>query len=183
MANNCWNSVKITGDIDTLDKLMEKFNSLEDRFLNNSNYHTMFESDEYEEYDFGSKRLDCSNVEIYEDNIIFSGDSDWYPPFEFYELLSEEWGVTVDVTYDEIGMDFAGHVVYESGDLLLQEEFTYWEYLYLKDNDTFYFEAEDCMSYEDSVDIWIESLNLDKWKNKPKIDTKRLQKVWESYNN
>ena len=101
---------------------------------------------------------------------------------EFYRLLSEEYGVTVDVTYDERGMDFAGHSVFVNGEHEVNEEWTYWEYVYLKDNDAFYDEAEDCMSYEDSVDIWMESLSLDKWKTQPNIDTERLQKVWESYN-
>jgi len=182
MANDCWNSVSITGDLGTLEKLMEKFNSLENGFLHTGNYYTMFEGDDYKDHDFDSKRLDCSSVEIYEGKIVFDGDSAWTPPLEFYRLLSEEWGVTVDVTYDERGMDFAGHSVFNQGELEIEEEFTYWEYLYLKDNDNFYYEAEDCMSYEDSVDIWMESLNLDKWKTEPQIDTERLKTVWESHN-
>jgi len=182
MANDCWNSVKITGDLGTLEKLMEKFTSLENGFLHNGNYYTMFEGHDFKDHDFDSKRLDCSSAEIYDGSIIFAGDSAWTPPLEFYRLLSEEYGVTVVVTYDERGMDFAGHSVFVNGEHEVNEEWTYWEYVYLKDNDAFYDEAEDCMSYEDSVDIWMESLSIDKWKTQPNIDTERLQKVWESYN-
>jgi hypothetical protein len=184
MANDCWNSVIITGDVDTLKEIEARFNSFEKGVLNYGNYHKMFDIDMsyMTDEDWGPKwflpwaRMDG-------DDLVVTGDSAWSPQTKLFELISSEYCVDVSMTYEERGMDFAGQIKWEEGDCISENEYTYWEYKYLNETDTFYEEAEECLSYEDSVDVWMESLNIDEWNQKPDIDMDRLNKVWESYQN
>ena len=183
MANDCWNRVTITGDSDTLNKLKSRFDALDSGFLSLSTYESMFEGTgiprNFTDVDWGSKRVDCSSYELEDDKITFAGDSAWAPPLEFYRLLSEDWGVTVDVWFDERGMDFAGHVVFESGDTEVEEEWTYWENLYLNDKNQFEEEVLDGAGWMDSFEDFIETISVDKWKTKTDIDLSIYEKMFE----
>ena len=189
MANDCWNNVVITGDQDILIKLKERFDAQEKGYLFTSTYATMFEGspngieEDLTDYDFGSKRLDCGNLELEDDKLTFAGDSAWSPPMEFYGLLSQAWGVTVDVKYDERGMDFAGHTQYVNGQIEIDEEWTYWEYLYLNDREQFSEEIVEhagwCETYQEVID----NLSPDKWKTKTDFDPEKYREMFESYRN
>jgi hypothetical protein len=185
MANDCWNRVEITGDSDTLSKLKERFDALTSGFLTTSTYQSMFEGNttgnnrDFTDVDWGSKRLDCSSYELEDGKITFAGDSAWAPPMEFYQMLSEDWDVKVEVWYDERGMDFAGHVVFESGDTEVEEEWTYWENLYLNDRNQFEEELLDSAGWMDNFEEFVETLSLDKWQTKTDVDLSTYEKMFE----
>lgn len=181
MANNCWNSVIITGDIETLKLIESKFKSIENGVLNYKNYHKIFEGDvsDIEGEDWGSK-WHTPTVTLDNDKLLINGDSAWTPAIQLYELISEEYEVDCVLTYEETGMDFAGVVKWEKGDMVESEEYTAWEYRFISDTDLFYEEAEYSVICYDSVSEWVDSLNLNKWKEKPDLDIDRLEKFWET---
>jgi len=186
MANDCWNNVKITGDQDILIKLKERFDSVNSGFLTTSTYPSMFEGNtsgnarDFTDVDFGSKRVDCSNYELEDGEITFAGDSAWSPPLEFYRLLSEDWKVKVDVKYDERGNDFAGHVVYDSGEVVSEEEWTYWEHLYLNDIEQFETEIIDCAGWCEDFDEVIETINQGDWIDQTDFDLETYRELFEN---
>jgi len=187
MANDCWNRVEITGDSNTLIKLKERFDSLENGFLTTNTYPSMFEGNtsgtqrDFTDVDWGSKRLDCSTYELENGKITFAGDSAWAPPLEFYQLLSEDWDVTIDVKYDERGMDFAGHAVFESGDLEVDEEWTYWENLYLNDKEQFNEEILEHAGWCETFDEVIENLSIDNWKTQTDFNPEDFREMFDNY--
>lgn len=184
MANDCWNNVTITGNLDTLKKIQSKFKPFESELLNYSSYHKLFETDvkDVEGDDWGPKWF-APSTSIEGDKLIIKGDSAWMPAIPLIELISEEYEVDCYMKYEETGMDFAGEMKWERGDLVYNYEYTAWEFRYLTDKETFYEEAEYAVVCYDSVDEWITGLNLEKWKDKPNIDLERLQKFWEKEHN
>jgi len=184
MANDCWNSVTISGDIDTIKKIESKFNSLGDNPLNYKNYQKLFDTDvtDVQDEDWGPKWFTPS-VKIVDDKLIIKGDSAWSPASPLFELISNEYGVDCELIYEETGMDFAGVMKWESGKLVHQEEYTFWEYKHLTDTEDFYNEAEYSIVCYDSVEEWISGLNLEKWKTQPNIDMHRLNEAWQKEHN
>ena len=91
MANDCWNSVTISGDIDTIKKIESKFNSLDDNPLNYKNYQKLFDTDvtDVQDEDWGPKWFTPS-VKIVDDKLIIKGDSAWSPASPLFELISNE---------------------------------------------------------------------------------------------
>jgi hypothetical protein len=180
MANDCWNSVTISGDIDTIKKIETKFNSFDGNPLNYKNYHKLFDTDvtDVQDEDWGPKWF-TSSVEMIDDKLIIKGDSAWMPTIPLFELISEEYEVDCELIYEETGMDFAGVIKWEKGDLVYEQEYTYWEYKYVTDTEEFYNEAEYSVVCYDSVEEWVSGLNLEKWKQSPDIDMNRLNEAWQ----
>jgi hypothetical protein len=181
MANDCWNMVIIKGDETTLKKIEEKFNSSENGVFSMNNYQSLFDSDvsDMEEDDFGSKRFSPS-VNMEDGELHISGDSAWSPMIGLFERICVEWGVEAELEYDEMGYDFAGRIVWDSkGVEVVNEEFTYWERLCMKDQDNFWEEMQWKYENYDTFDELVEGFELGKWKDAYILDTKRLRKEYE----
>jgi len=184
MANNCWNNVTITGNLDTLKKIESKFKSLEGEILTYMNYNKLFDTDvsDVEGEDWGPKWFTPS-VSLEDNKLFIKGDSAWMPTIPLFELISDEYEVDCYMSFEETGMDFAGEMKWEKGDLVYNYDYTSWEFRYLNNKDEFYEEAEYAVVCYDSVNEWVHSLNLSKWKDEPTIDLERLQKFWENEHN
>ena len=138
MANNCDNQVRIYGTPDVLKTLFDKLIIKETEGLFTDNYQDLFESVEDVD-DWGSK-WQMINIDYSEgDDIMFvNGDSAWGPALGFWEKLSKDYNVDIDLSYSEPGMNFAGKTSWSCGDMTCNDEFTYYEYLYNEDNDYFW---------------------------------------------
>jgi len=106
------------------------------------------------------------NSEIHNDYVMITFDTAWSPPLSYYEALTMKYPLlTIDVQYEECGMDFAGEISYYDGEVQSEEEYTYnmYEWLYNKDSwwDNLYYqfeEDEDMKTLQDFKDhhgeIW-----------------------------
>jgi hypothetical protein len=183
MANDCWNSVVIKGDESTLKKIEEKFNSSENGVFNVNNYQTLFDTDvsDMTEEDFGSKRF-IPSVTMDNGQLHISGDSAWSPMTGLFERICVEYGVEAELEYDEMGYDFAGHIIWDSkGVEVLNDEWTYWERLCMKDSDNFWEEMQWRYENYESFDELVADFNLDEWKDKTILDQDRLETEFENY--
>ena len=181
MANDCWNKVIITGSNETLEKIKTRFESSENGVFNMNNYQTLFDSDvsDMSEEDFGSKRF-APSVEMYDNQLVITGDSAWSAMIGLFERICVEYGVEAELEYDEMGYDFAGRIVWDSkGNELVNEEWTYWERLCMKDQENFWEEMQWRYENYDTFEELIESFELTKWKDSSILNMDRLE---EEYN-
>ena len=181
MANDCWNMAIIKGDEVTLKKIEEKFNSSENGVFSMNNYKSLFDSDvsDMEEDDFGSKKFTPS-ISMEDGELHISGDSAWSPMIGLFERICVEWGVEAELEYDEMGYDFAGRIVWDSkGVEVINEEFTYWERLCMKDQDNFWEEMQWRYENYDTFDELVEGFELGKWKDQTILDMDRLESEYE----
>ncbi len=180
MANDCWNSVTITGDSDTLKKLYDKFDT--HTSLNYNNYHEMFETDvsDMQGDDWGPKWFQ-PNPSWDGDDLIVTGDSAWVPTIEFFEMISAEYSVKCDLSYDEKGLDFAGRIVMNDGIIESSDEWTYWEHLYLNDRNQFEEEIAWAGGYCETFDEVVDNIALEKWKvvDTSTIDLSQFESIYE----
>lgn len=184
MANDCWNRVVITGSTDTLEKIKTRFESSENGVFTMNNYHTLFNSDvsDMSEDDFGSKRF-VPSVELEGDTLYISGDSAWSPMVGLFERICVEYGVEATLNYDEMGYDFAGRISWDSSGVELENiEWTYWEKLYIYDQENFWEEMEWKYEEYDSFEELVETFELHKWKDSKIFDMDKLKEQYESVN-
>jgi hypothetical protein len=185
MANDCWNKVIIKGDETTLKKIREKFNSSENGVFTMNNYKSLFNTDvsDMDEDDFGSKRF-IPSVSLQDGQLLISGDSAWSPVIGLFERICVEYGVEAEMEYDEMGYDFAGHIIWDTkGVEIKNQEWTYWERLYLNDPDNFWEEMEWRYENYETFDELLESLELDRWKPTTTFDNEMLEKRFNEYLN
>lgn len=183
MANDCWNRVVIKGDESTLKKIEEKFNSSENGVFNMNNYQSLFDTDvsDMTEEDFGSKRF-IPSVTMDDGQLHISGDSAWSPMTGLFERICVEYGVEAELEYDEMGYDFAGHIIWDSNGVeVLNDEWTYWERLCIRDQDNFWEEMQWRYEIYESYDELIADFNLDEWKDSTILDQERLKTEFENY--
>jgi hypothetical protein len=137
MANYCDTKVRISGDPENLQKLVEKIG--EENSFHIENYETLFESiDDVE--DWGSKWQNFSEVDYYNgDDIMFiTGESAWGPADGLWKKISKDYNVSVTCEYSEPGMGFAGVINWLNGEETDREEMSYNQYLYENDNEYFW---------------------------------------------
>jgi hypothetical protein len=141
MANDCSNKVRITGKKENLEKLYERFQMDEKKEKNalfTSSYGIMFESSKEVE-EWGSKWQTFNDISFDgESSISIEGDSAWVPATGFWQKVSEEFNVNLEIEYSEPGCNLAGEIAYESGEETKNNEMTYWEFIYEKENDYFW---------------------------------------------
>lgn len=151
MANDCDYKVRITGEPEDLQKLFNKLQCDEVKnvgHLHSDNYSILFEScDDVE--DWGSKWVSFSNIDYYDgDTMMFiDGSSAWKPAEGFWQKTSKEFNLSIDLEYSEPGVGFAGVTEINDGEITLKDEFSYWQYLYIRDYDYFWEEIESRCDY------------------------------------
>lgn len=175
MANYCDSKVRISGESEDLQRLMDKIG--ETTTFSSETYSTLFESvDDVE--DWGSK-WQVINPEYYPgDTMIFiSGESAWGPADGLWKKISKEFNVEVTLEYSEPGMGFAGITSWNDGEEIDRQEMSYYEYLY--ENDTEYFWEEigyKCECF--TLDEVIEDLG-DIYENMDESEKERIAEIHE----
>jgi hypothetical protein len=155
MANDCSNKVRITGKKENLENLYERFQISEIKETNAlfaGNFGIMFESSE--EVEWGSKWQTFEDISFDgQSTISIYGDSAWGPATGFWQKISEEFDVNIEVEYSEPGCNLGGEIVYENGEETLNEETTYWDFIYQKENDYFWDEISNRCEYSSLEEI------------------------------
>lgn len=171
MANYCFNWVSILGKKDVLDLLQTKFATYESHEGTFSDWCDTFFTDKREKkddvfdeiYDYGTKWWNFELERRQDTELMISGDSAWSPPQEFLRRLSEEYAVVIRGEYEEAGCDFGGYADYEKGDM--QDYcFTYREWMYINNNESFFYRLEDEVEYYDTFEDY-KSAVLDGFEN------------------
>jgi hypothetical protein len=183
MANSCWSKAILTGELSVLDRIESLFKSITDNCFNHSNYSSMFYSDvsDLRDEDWGPESFKFES--ILEDGVLsVKGTSEWGPPFDFYEILSDEYQINIDLSFEIRSLDIVGRCNWKSGELVSHDTSTYWENRFINDRELFYEEAKYNMGYCASLEEWVHSLNLQKWKNYPELDLDLLQEYWDQEN-
>lgn len=150
MANNCYNSVQIYGDIDTLKKLHDKFNKYKETTYFNEFGSIILDkkfdaTKEQDWYQYGTRwwefdlELDDKNISQENTSVLnISGDSAWSPPEQLIHEICEKYKVNAEMFYEEGGCDFMGETnFFWEDDVLKKEEecYSYREGMYkLSDN-------------------------------------------------
>jgi hypothetical protein len=183
MSNNCWSRATIKGKLSILKGIESRFNSIKDSCLDYSNYESIFYTDvsDVKGEDWGPKSYSFESV-MEGDDLVVTGNSEWGPPLDFYELISDEYYLDVNLKFEIRGLDFAGSVFWKSGDLVYHESCTYWENRFIHEKELFYEEAKYNIGYCATLEEWVHGLNLEKWKNYPELDLDLLQEYWDQEN-
>ena len=161
MANYCYNSVQVYGDIDTLKKLQDKFNKYDETTYFNEFGDLILgkkfdPEEEREGYEYGTRwfefETELDDKNILQDNIYMlniCGDSAWSPPEKLFHEICKKYKVDAEMFYEEGGCDFMGETkFFWKDDVLKKEEncYSYREGMYkLSDNwhENMYEEIED----------------------------------------
>jgi len=185
MANNCYNIITLEGDIETLNKIKDKFMPLIQTGLNYENYKELFNNeqvyiDSYENYNFRDEHPKWFTPEepfIQDEQLIIQGDSAWSPVTELAGILSHVYNVSTRIVYEEQGSNFAGEQIYnQDGVCTLDDEYTYWEWQFKEGN--FYDEFDFSAEYIDDLDEFLDINNLT-----DKVDMDKVMEIWNQYHN
>ena len=171
MANNCWNSVTITGDKKTIKSLVKIFDSYENYQYFNDFCNAFLKkpkevTDKIEYYHYGTKWWDY-HVSHEENSTVIdiTGDSAWNPPLKFLQELSLKYNLEISGEYNEPGMNFAGKYVINNGNYETHDEYSSMEYEYLDDVDSFFnnyiycLDSDELDNYE-NFDDFLESFGI-----------------------
>jgi hypothetical protein len=198
MPNWCSNSIVITGDKDKIKKIKRVletrstskeigvFQTLvgRDENLSESQYH---EGGAW--YNSNIDRWGCkwdidydeSNIDTDSDDCItMSPQTAWSPPEGFCRLLSQQYGVDVELEYSEPGCDFAGKLSITADGDEEGETYSFLEGLYYIDEDYFWMEVRNNLEYEfdetepRDVKEWLEDF--------PYVDEKHQSDMIDLYN-
>ena len=185
MANNCYNWVIIRGEKDTLDLLQTKFETYKSHEGTFSDWCDTFFTDERKKkddifdeiYDYGTKWWDFEVERRQDDDLLINGDSAWSPPQEFLRRLSEEYAVLIRGEYEEAGCDFGGYADYSQG--IMQDYcFTYREWMYINNEENFFYRLEDEVEYYDTFEDYKYAV-LDDFENK--LTEQQIAEVREEF--
>ena len=185
MANNCYNWVIIRGEKDTLDLLQTKFETYKSHEGTFSDWCDTFFTDERKKkddifdeiYDYGTKWWDFEVERRQDDDLLINGDSAWSPPQEFLRRLSEEYAVLIRGEYEEAGCDFGGYADYEKG-VMDDNCFTYREWMYINNEESFFYRLEDEVEYYDTFEDYKYAV-LDDFENK--LTEQQIAEVREEF--
>jgi hypothetical protein len=186
MPNWCENSISITGNIEQLKKDMQSipedyglFKTLIGIDVSEEQYKT----DWYESnirY-WGTKwDVDISELHINydESEIYFSLSTAWSPPLNFCKVLSEKYGVDIEIEYSEGGCDFAGKGRYKNGIEVQMEEYYFIEGLYYLQKENFWNEIEwridNAIEDGEDANVFIEEYDF--------VDEKDKNRILEMFN-
>lgn len=163
MANYCWNWVRVTASKQSLNRLESKFKKYD-----STNWFTEFGDIVLEKkpreytgqpfdfyYQYGTKWWDITLERVDDGELVISGDTAWSPPLELMKKVSKKYKAVVYCEFEEPGCDFAGEHKYENGNIIMQKDYSYDEYRYIEDKDSWW----DCMMEridENSEGTWDE---------------------------
>ena len=156
MANDCDYKVRISGNPENLQKVNESLNCepIKNKGSLTLNEYPQLFKDSLDVEDWGSKWTVFNNIETdfqypEDSHIHISGYSAWTPTLGFWQKLSKDFEVTIDLNYYERGNDFAGVVNFENGEEITHEQMTYWEYLYQYDTSYLWEEIMDQCTWDE----------------------------------
>lgn len=166
MPNWCQNEITISGEIENVQKLVDKVNAFletpeEMRKPHQGLFLTLIglpegvtEITDDNWYDTNLSRLGTKwdifppmNVDYTEGFLFMTFDTAWTPPSKFCEELAKQYDVTVEIIYMEQGNDFCGKEVYDINGSLEQSEYSYMEGLYHFKEDDFEYEFENELDF------------------------------------
>lgn len=146
MANSCFNEITIEGDSTELKKLLRYVKSRESEFDFNKilpypeEYSKMDAGGNNEGYQHGGYEWCIANwgtkwkpaeviINLYGNTLSVSFESAWSPALGITAKLAELFpGIKITHSYEEVGMDFSGNVVYENGKLIDESGGCFEEY-------------------------------------------------------
>ena len=161
MPNWCYNSIVISGDSQKLKRVsavIQVLKNSKDEDKKNNLFQSLIglppETD-MEDYVnqgwyptninwFGTKwdvGLDFVQ-EVTKDQIILSGETAWSPPINFCIQLATQYGVKVEMYYEEPGCDFTGKCWVDEDGNHTEEDYTYSEGRYRFDGFNEWYECE-----------------------------------------
>ncbi len=160
MPNWCTNWIEISGDKESIQKIKEKMESIENSQDANLFMTLVGVPDEVTDYDtnwyetnintWGTKwdvSLNESNVEFNEDHITMSPETAWAPPVRFCISLATKYGVDVTIQYEEPGCDFCGKTDIKKDGTFVEEDYSYLKGKYFLDNESFWYEVDSNLEY------------------------------------
>lgn len=193
MPNWCSNSIVIIGDKDRIKKIKRVLQSMDTKNDKVGVFQTLIGRDErLSEADYQGGAWYQSNIDRFgckwdvdydtcnfdlesDDCITMSPETAWSPPEEFCRLLSQQYGVDVQLEYSEPGSNFAGRITIKADGDEDTEQYEYLEGLYHIDNDYFWMELRSNLEYEFEEDEprefeeWFESFGYIDKSEKPEF--------------
>jgi len=187
------------GSKESLEKLEKALGTYEDFNHVNDWVDSMIEftppkDDERDYYHYGTRWFDFQVSNDDDGSLFVDGDSAWSPPLEMTRSLCEHFKVQARHEYEEMGNDFAGFIrIGDSGAIAEQQEYSYHEWRYREDADSFMFNLIDDLfndlhcDFFSSLDDLLEEYNFlsqehkkeleNEW-NKPEIQ-ENLKRQWQ----
>lgn len=156
MPNWCENYIEISGDKESIQKIkeeVEKTNGVKDKWV----FETLIGKEKGENVIGVEKSLDAffgGSLSLYgtkwdvdyndccfdfqEEMITLTPNTAWSPPNNFLITLSEKYDVEVTNLFGEPGNDYSGRLIVNSGDVIENSEYTYYEGMWKLDSDDFW---------------------------------------------
>ena len=176
MANNCYNYIEIIGDKNQLKDLYTDL-VLDPKTGCDSG------CDIYENicHKYGKGGNDARwfdmDVQLYENEIIISGDSAWCPCLEIFTEISSKFPeLSIRYSYEEMGVGFAGWADIENGECN-DNEFGYWEGIIKREGES---EAL-CMVLENELECYESEEELKKSEMYLSFSEESRSEILESY--
>lgn len=159
MPNWCSNWIEISGSEESIQKIKQTMESIENPDESNL-FMTLVGVPEGVDYEknwyetnvnnWGTKwdvSLNESNVEFTPDYITMSPNTAWSPPVEFCKSLAKKFGVDITITYEEPGCNFCGRTNIGKDGSENVEDYSFLEGKYHFDEESFWYEVDSNLEY------------------------------------
>jgi len=195
MPNWCSNSITITGDtnkIKLIKNVIEK-GIPEDKRKDANVFMTLvgippdMNLHEYETKWYGTNidnwgtKWDVSYDESYfefgENQITLSPETAWSPPIGFAKSLAKNYGVKVEMYYEEPGCDFCGKTIITEDGTMTEEDYDFVHGKYVFDKESFWNEIINNIEFAKEDDVSLEDFMLD-YDYVTEEDKKEIEKLY-----
>jgi hypothetical protein len=182
MANHCNNWIHFMGSKESLEKLEKALGTYEGLSHFNEWVDSMIEftppkDDEREYYHYGTRWFEFQVSNDDDGSLFVDGYSAWSPPLEMTRSLCEHFGVEAKHEYEEMGNDFGGFIrIQNNGAIAEQQEYSYQEWRYREDADSFMFNLIDDLfndlhcDFFSSLDDLLEEYNFLSQEHKKELE-------------
>jgi hypothetical protein len=140
MANNCYNSLIIEANTETLDELQKLFETYDhdqygylyqwaNTFFEKFKETVTLPNTDIEYNYYGTKWWEF-HIERTSASLSITGDSAWSPPIMFINMLVEHYKLNGEFYFSEPGNDFGGVRIFENGEITEERDTSYLEHIY-----------------------------------------------------
>jgi hypothetical protein len=154
MMNECTYIVKLIGMPKSLKEIISIIHSKESKSFTGSDYTLLLQTFDYE-FDWANQ------INIFQDINYFDGDdfceiqgiSESVPVDGFWEKISDEYDLRIEMEFNVISLNYAGIKKWDCGALVDSTITTYWQYIYQVDKDLFWEKVSKSSIYHRASDI------------------------------
>lgn len=185
MANHCFNSINIYGKPESIEKVKRFFEDYENHDYINDWVHAHVKDNRLDvdadpfQKPYGGRWFDFDiNDDGSGEYLHVSGSSAWSPMLGMCKVLSDEFNLEIDISFEESGCDFGGQFIFKDGSITKEFDGSYAGYRFWEDGIDFIVNELEYYDSEEDIREWID-YNLPQIKKEANPTESQLKEIEE----